>query len=111
MPFGVLERELKSNQLAFYRKGQLRISELDREYLEDYEQKEKAEYEKLAKRIIDGTFDLERDRFPPDERFIKLQKPVSDTTARASSWEALWSQVPFCGSLVLYISPVSSSVF
>lgn len=87
------------------------LAGLDREYLEDYEQKEKIEYEKFLKRLQDDRFDFEKDRFPPDERFIKLQKPVSDTTFRGTDWASLWAQVPFCGSLVLGISPVQRSIF
>ena len=45
---------------------------MDREYLEDYEQREKEELDKfLLQKIKDGTFSLEKDRFPNKERFFK----------------------------------------
>jgi hypothetical protein len=74
---------------------------MNREYLEDYEQREKAEYERLLRRIQDGRFDFEKDRFPSDERFIKLQKPIAFAEFEAANIENLWAQVPFCGSLVV----------
>ena len=85
---------------------------MDREYLEDYEQKEQSEYERLLRRIREGKFSFERDRFPPDERFVNLQKPVasliSPETACAPN---LWAQVPFCGSLILTLGPFPKPVF
>jgi hypothetical protein len=84
---------------------------LDREYLEDYEQKEMMEYKRFSKRIQNGKFDFEKLKFPSDERFINLQKPVSDTTHGGTDWESLWAQVPFCGSLILGISPVRRDTF
>ena len=51
---------------------------LDRESLEDYERKEMAEYERLVlKSIEQNKFDFSKDRFPPDDRFVNLQKPVA----------------------------------
>jgi hypothetical protein len=51
---------------------------MDREYLEDYEQREKEELDKfLLQKIKDGTFSLEKDRFPNKERFFKLKEPVA----------------------------------
>lgn len=85
---------------------------MDREYLEDYEQKERAEYEALKKRIREGKFSFEKDRYPPDERFVKLQKPVASVitldTARIGN---IWAQVPFCGSLILILTPAPKSLF
>jgi hypothetical protein len=79
---------------------------LDREYLEDYEAKEKAEYEQFMKRIADGRFSFETDKFPPDERFIKLQKPVA-----LAGLGNPWVQVPFCGSLIVILSPIPRADF
>ena len=84
---------------------------MDREYLEDYEQKEFEEYDRLVKeRIQAGTFDFEKDRYPPDRRFINLQKPVALASARLSGSE-LWTQIPFTGSLVLTLYPYSRDEF
>lgn len=84
---------------------------MDREYLEDYEQKEKTEYDKIIKKMQDGKFDLEKERYPPDERFINIQRPVSDTTSKGCREEYLWGQIPLCGSLVLSISSLPRSAF
>lgn len=84
---------------------------MDKEYLTDYQAREEAERQKFL-RWLDGDFEFGRDRFPPDSRFVKLQRPV----ARVSQWyertEAdIWAQVPFCGSLVVPISPAEKHVF
>ncbi len=87
------------------------MSILDREYLEDYEQKERSEVEKLEMRIREGKFDFEKDRFPTDDRFVKLQKPVAVASRDSTKWERIWAQVPFCGSLILSLPPISYSEF
>lgn len=81
---------------------------MDREYLEDYEQREKAEVEKFLKLVDEGKFSFERDRFPTDERFRKLQKP---TAMAAPPVASIWAQIPFCGSLFLVIAPVTQQTF
>ena len=81
---------------------------MDREYLEDYEQREKAEYAKLLKNIEEGKFSFEKDRYPPDERFTKIQRPRA---LAASPLDTIWAQIPFCGSLILVLSPVSKHLF
>lgn len=80
---------------------------MNREYLEDYEQKESSEYGRLMKEIREGKFYLEKDRFPRDDRFVKLQKPVAVCAGvRTSNTNNLWAQVPFCGSLILLLPPL-----
>jgi len=78
---------------------------LDREYLEDYEQKEKEEYSRVIKRIMDDSFSFEKDRYPPNERFFKIQKPVARMTSVGTTLGDFWVQVPFSGSLVLMLPP------
>ena len=73
---------------------------MDREYLEDYEQKEHAEIERFLRRIQEGKFDFEKDKYPPDERFVNLQKPVAITNLEGANVKNIWTQVPFCGSLI-----------
>ena len=87
------------------------LSSVDREYLEDFEQKEHAEYERLLKRIKEGKFSFENDRFPPDERFVNLQKPVAVTTLEGANARNLWAQIPFSGSLIILLPPFSRSIF
>ncbi|MDH5746794.1 MAG: GNAT family N-acetyltransferase [Candidatus Bathyarchaeota archaeon] len=85
---------------------------MDREYLEDYDQKEKAEWKNLVKRIREGKFSFEKDRYPPDERFVNLQKPVATTTSLGlAGMSDIWAQIPFCGSLILYLPPVPKAEF
>ena len=85
---------------------------MDREYLEDYEQKERNEYERLVvRRIKKEEFDFERDRYPPNERFVNLQKPVAVTSLGTANVRNLWAQIPLCGSLILPIVPAPEPAF
>jgi len=81
---------------------------LDREHIEEYARLEHDEYEKLLKRIKEGSFDFEADSYPPDERFVKLQRPVALCT---SDVQNIWTQVPLCGSLIVPIMPLSQDRF
>lgn len=85
---------------------------MDRDFLEDYEQKERSEYERLLRKINDENFSFENDKFPPDERFINIQKPVATFP---SLWLAtakdIWAMIPFCGSLICYLPPVKEEEF
>jgi len=79
---------------------------MDREYLEDYEQNEKSEAERLIDRkILEGKFSFEEDRYPPDERFKNIQKPI----AIADTTQPIWAQVPFSGSVILFLHPFKKS--
>lgn len=90
---------------------------MDRESLEDYEQKEKEEYNRLViRRIEDGIFDFERERYPPKERFIKLQEPVAleamGLKQFATPYESnIWAEIPFCGSLIIILIPYKKPEF
>jgi hypothetical protein len=50
---------------------------MDKEYLEDYSQKESEEIKKLAERIKEGKFSFEKDRFPNNSRFKDIKEPVA----------------------------------
>lgn len=85
---------------------------MDIEYLLDYEAKELEERRKFLK-SLDDDFELGKDRFPPDSRFIKLRRPVAEISKgwgegkRGERTEGeIWTQVPFCGSLIVPIPPV-----
>jgi hypothetical protein len=85
---------------------------LDREYLQDYEQREKEEYNRLVEtRIQDGTFNFGKDRYPPCERFVNLQEPVALTTLHTANEKNLWAQIPFTGSLIISIPSYPKSMF
>ena len=80
---------------------------MDREYLEDYQQREIDQYRVFEKRILEGEFDFRNDRYPPDERFINIKKPVAITNLETANINNVWAQVPFCGSLILPLIPWS----
>jgi hypothetical protein len=85
---------------------------MKREFLEDYEQKEKANYEKtVMKRLTDGAFDFEKDKYPPDERFIKMQRPMALAPLEIAKSQDIWAQIPFCGSLVIGLAPFPQAMF
>jgi hypothetical protein len=85
---------------------------LDREYLEDYEEREKAQFERFVlEKFEKGTSDLESARYPPYERFVGIRKPVAITSLITAHEDNLWGQVPFCGSLVLTIPSLPQSLF
>jgi hypothetical protein len=87
------------------------LSILDREYLEDYQQKAKAEFKKFSRRIQEGKFDFRKDRYPPNERFVKLEEPVAMGSFFAANLDDVWAQLPFCGSLVLKIPQYPLNLF
>lgn len=85
---------------------------MDREYLEDYNQKALDEYKRLvARKVLEGNFSFEKDKYPPDNRFTNLQKPVGLLSLKAAHSGNLWATVPFCGSSVLPLSPYPPQVF
>ncbi len=84
---------------------------MDREYLEDYKQKEKAELARFICGLESGKFSLGKDKYPPDERFAKVQKPVARASFGITSIRKIWAQIPFCGSLLLLLPPFPRSIF
>lgn len=85
---------------------------MDKEYLEDYQAKEREEYDKqVMKKIEKGTFDFSRDKYPADNRFVKINRPVTDCTAFFCYAEDRWDQVPYSGSTIIPIEANPSSVF
>jgi hypothetical protein len=82
---------------------------LNREYLEDYEQREKSEYKRFLERLKNGST-LSDERYPPDNRFVKLQRPLA-ALYNFDILENIWAQVPFAGSLLIPIPPLSKETF
>jgi hypothetical protein len=79
---------------------------LDREYLDDYKQKELSEYERsVTRRITKGTFSFGKDKYPPEDRFAGLKRPIALTTLETARITNVWAQIPFCGSLILPLPP------
>jgi len=84
---------------------------LNKESLEDYEQEESSEHNKLLESIERDHFDLKKDRFPSDERFINIKRPVAVTSFGTMRADRIWAQIPFCGSLILAIPPYEQRHF
>lgn len=76
---------------------------MDREYLEDYEEKEREDEDRFLKKVQDGTFSFEKDRYPPDERFVNIRRPVAFSASEPPIYRNIWCQIPFCGSLILHL--------
>ena len=64
---------------------------MDKEYLENYLSRENEEYEKLVvRKLEEGSFDFNNDKYPLDSRFMKLQHPITDNTIIGCTAEDRW---------------------
>lgn len=79
---------------------------MDNAYLEEYGYKEKEENEIFLSKLKNGKIDIERDRYPPDDRFRNLQKPIT-----LAAPGPIWYQVPFSRSLLISIPPIPQERF
>lgn len=80
------------------------VSKMDREYLTDYDQREREEFERLVrKKAREGKFRLGMDKYPPDERFVNLKTPVSLVGPLGTELPNLFAQIPFSGSTILFL--------
>ena len=86
---------------------------MDREYLENLEQRDEEDYEKFVlKKLDEGKFDFSTDRYPPDTRFHKLQEPVVFVgDIYATRLSDIWAQIPFSGSLIFPIANYPKRMF
>lgn len=84
---------------------------MDKEYLQDYEQKELSECDRMEKRVKEGKFSFEKDRYPPDERFVGIQEPVVLSAPGAIGMSDLCAQIPFSGSLIVMLPPYPKALF
>lgn len=84
---------------------------MNREYLEDYQQKELEEYNTALKKMKEGTFSFEKDRLPRAERFIKFQRPATTLSLFSSLRENIWAQLPFSGSSIFLLFPCPKRIF
>lgn len=84
---------------------------MDREYLEDYEERENEQYSTFLKRLSNGTFNLEKDIYPPANRFTNLQNPLATASDLSGKIGDLWTQIPFSGSLILRLSSSPPDLF
>jgi hypothetical protein len=84
---------------------------VDREYLEDYEAREIAEYKILERKISHGTFNFGTDIYPSADRFVNVRHPIAIAGHLSGKIANLWGQVPFCGSLVLTLPSFPAYMF
>jgi hypothetical protein len=79
---------------------------MDKKGLEEYEANEWAGCIKLLKDVKSGLFHVGQDKFPPDNRYPKLQTPSARIGfGRTSILNGIYPQIPFCGSLIIEIPP------
>jgi hypothetical protein len=80
---------------------------MDKEFLDDYEAKERQEIECFIKSISEGKFSKTQ-IFPTENRFKKLHNPI---TYRGSMGVGLWSLVPFSGSTIIPLLAAEKKIF
>lgn len=83
---------------------------MNRDYLQDYWEKEKIEGKKFEREVLEGRFSLENDIYPPKDRFVNLQKPIALITQLANI-NNLWCQIPYSGSSILPLLPYPKYLF
>ena len=64
-------------------------------------------FRNLLRSIEEDKFSFPKDRYPPLERFRKIQKPIA--ISPHVQMKNVWAQIPFCGSLVYPLYPVTMS--
>lgn len=84
---------------------------MDKEFLEDYERKERELFQKGCEKFDEGSSIFGKDIYPPESRFRKLQHPVTLPGPSASEPDNLWAQVPFSGSVIFPIPAISQKLF
>ena len=84
---------------------------MDKEYLEDYEQREEAEFAEFTKGIKEEKFSLVRNKYSDNRRFIKLHEPVAMATSGSTQIPNLCTQIPFSGSVIVLLEPLPEESF
>ncbi|MGD0405455.1 MAG: hypothetical protein ABSB10_02220 [Candidatus Bathyarchaeia archaeon] len=77
-----------------------------KEYLEDYEAREMAEYETFKRKISNGTF-TSKDIYPQAIRFPEIKRPISRTFSiqDISQDDNIWAIIPLGGSTIQGLPP------
>lgn len=78
---------------------------MDKEFLMDYEEREKEEIKKFGKKFSKGNIKFE-DRYPPAHRF-KLNEPYS----KSIDGERIWNQIPLYGTTIITLKPTRKEIF
>jgi hypothetical protein len=84
---------------------------MNKEYLEDYGLKERVEHERYWRDIQKQKLTLGKDKYPSDERFVKLKNPVASLCVDNAEARNFWTQIPFSGSTIIPIPPIPLSYF
>ncbi|HSV50257.1 MAG TPA: hypothetical protein VLH35_08060 [Candidatus Acidoferrales bacterium] len=80
---------------------------MDKEFLEDYAQREWGEIERYFKGLSEGRI-TKSNRFPPNCRFPKITEPI---TYLSQINMPLWSVVAFSGSTIIPLYPIEERFF
>lgn len=72
-----------------------------KEFLEDYEKKERESAEKYLQRLEEGKVSSD-EIYPPKDRFKNLKEPIAKSPLSGFS---VWSMVPFYGSTLIPLIP------
>lgn len=80
---------------------------MDKEFLEDYEAQEHEEIKLFMKNVTEGKFSKNQ-RFPPENRFKKLHKPI---TYIGSTNNPIWPVIPFSGSTIVPLIAAKKTTF
>ncbi len=84
---------------------------MNKEFLEDYQKKELEEYRSYCNKIDLESFSFKKFPYPPDERFVKIKKPVTIASNESLKGDAIWAQLPFTGSLIFPIFDIPKRRF
>lgn len=78
---------------------------MDKEFLMDYEVKEKEEIKKFAKKFREGKIRAE-DVYPQKHR-LKLNKPYTTSI----TGDGIWTQIPLYGTTIITLQPTKKEIF
>lgn len=78
---------------------------MNKEFLVDYEEKEKEEIKKFKQKFVEGKVSR-KDRYPPFHR-IQLNEPYT----KAIDGEKVWSQIPLYGTTIITLKPTRREIF
>ena len=76
---------------------------MDKEFLIDYEAREKEEIKKFVQKFREGKI---RDRYPLPDR-LKLNEPYTKSIAG----ERIWNQIPLYGTTIIALKPTKKEIF
>ncbi len=78
---------------------------MDKEFLMDYEAREKDEIKKFTQKIRDGKIRYS-DRYPSPDR-LKLNEPYTKSIVG----ERIWNQISLYGTTIIALKPTKKEIF